>query len=580
MRPFRRLGTGLIIAAGVAVSSPRAALAQSSAVDRLGADIERALSTYASRSTTWAVAVTSLDRGDTLFSMNADTALAPASNMKLLTAAAALETLGPDFRFQTFMVTQGTVRDGVLDGDLVLYGTGDPGISDRYFPDKYTVFDHLIDQLIEAGIHTVHGDLVGDASFLSGPLRPGGWDPRDLNDHFAPAVSALSFNENVVSFWVEPAAVGSAPIVHTIPDHAGLDVVNKATTVAGTPRLRLSILRDEPTDAIRIEGAIRRNGRDVWRQVTVPDPPAFTLSVLRQVMSDRGIEVDGVNRVETSADASALSRPSITVPSREDHPRTRTLARHTSPPLTTYLEEMVKRSNNLYAELIFRTVGRVELGSGSPSAAAAAVAVSLADLGVAPGGTIQTDGSGLSADNRISASSFVSLLTSVAKSDFWTPFWHALPVAGTRRELGRMRGTPAAGNLRAKTGTIEDVSALSGVVRSRDGERLAFSIIVNGAPSSARAKRVENEVGVRLASFSRGESEALAAHDVVPDPEQAAPSSERYRVRAGENFTTIARRHRVSLDAILRMNPSIEPRRLRAGQWILIPQATHVAQGS
>lgn len=568
MRP--RVAVVALLLAVAAV--PTAVLGQSPALRQLEADIEEALSTYRWPTATWGVLITSLDRGDTLFAVHPDTVLAPASNLKLLTSAAALALLGPDFRFQTYMLTAGKVHDGVLDGDLILYGTGDPGISDRFFPDKHTVFHLLIDQLSALGIHTVEGDLVGDASFLPGPLRPESWDPDDLNDHFAAAISALSFNENVVSFRVEASSTaGQPPTVHTIPDHAGLDVANHATTVAGTPRPRLAILRDTPLEPIQIEGTIRRGSRDVWRQMTVPDPPAFALSVLRAVLSERGIRVRGSNRVENRPDASSVSGASITAPWRAARTRTRTLARHSSPPLREYLEEVNKRSNNLYAELLFRTIGRLGGGSGSPQSAADAVAETLATLGVATDGTIQVDGSGLSAANRISATTFVSLLTQMAESPLWTDFWHTLPTAGTRRELRRMQGTEAAGNLRAKTGTIEDVSALSGVVRSQDSERLAFSILVNGTPSTTRAKRVENRIGVRLASFSRGASGALLAREIVPDPESPLSSPERYQVRRGESFTTIARRHHVTLDELLRVNPYIEPRRLQAGQWILIP---------
>jgi len=562
---------GFIVCAWV----PTAAHGQSAALRRLETDIEEALSTYRWPTATWSVLVTSLDRGDTLFAVNSDTVLAPASNLKLLTSAAALAALGPDFRFQTFMVTTGEVHDGVLTGDLILYGTGDPGISDRFFPDKHTVFHLLIDQLAELGIHRVEGDLVGDASFLPGPLRPESWDPDDLNDHFAAAISALSFNENVVSFRVEASSTaGQPPTVHTIPDNAGLDVANHATTVAGTPRPRLAILRDLPLEPIQVEGTIRRGSRDVWRQMTVPDPPAFALSVLRAVLTERGIHVTGGTRVENRPVASSVSGASITAPSRADRTRTRTLARHSSPPLREYLEEVNKRSNNLYAELLFRTMGRLSGGSGSPESGAAAVAATLASRGVTTDGTVQVDGSGLSASNRISARTFVSLLTKMSESPLWNDFWHTLPTAGTRRELRRMQGTAAAGNLRAKTGTIEDVSALSGVVRSQDSERLAFSILVNGTPSTTRAKRVENRIGVRLASFSRGASAALLAQEVVPDPEDPLSSPERYQVRRGESFTTIAHQHHVTLDELLRVNPHIEPRRLQAGQWILIPPAS------
>lgn len=553
--------------------------AQSAQLRRLEGDLENALSTYRWPSATWGVLVTSLDQGDTLFALNPDSSLAPASNVKLLTSAAALAGLGAEFRFRTYLVTTGRVHDGVLEGDLVLYGTGDPGISDRFFPDKHTVFHLLIDQLAEQGIHTVRGDLVGDASFLPGPLRPESWGSRDLDDHFAAAVSALSFNENVVSFRVEAASTaGSPPIVHTIPDHAGLEVQNDATTVAGRPRLRLGIFRENPLAPVQLEGGIRVNNRDLWRQMTVPDPPSFTLSVFRAVLEERGIRVAGENRVETQPGRSTVSGPGITAPAAQDIPRTRTLARHVSPPLREYLEEVNKHSNNHYAELIFRTLGRLSGGSGGPQSAASAVVETLAAMGVDTAGTHQADGSGLSAENRMSAATFVSLFSGVADSELWTDFWHTLPTAGTRRELGRMYRTAAAGNLRAKTGTIEDVSALSGIVRSQDAERLAFSIMVNGAPSTTRAKRVENQIGVRLASFSRGASAVRIP--VVPDPESPESTTERYQVRSGESFTTIARRHRVTLDEILRANPRIEPRRLQAGQWITIPPVSPSPDGS
>ena len=146
--------------------------------------------------------VVSLDAGDTLFAVEPDSALAPASNLKLLTSAAALRALGAEYRFRTYVITNGEVDEGIVDGDLILYGTGAPGISDRFYPRKDEVFHRLIDQLAALGIHTVKGDLVGDASYLPGPLRPAGWEADDLNEHFAGAVSALSYNENVVSFQV------------------------------------------------------------------------------------------------------------------------------------------------------------------------------------------------------------------------------------------------------------------------------------------------------------------------------------------------------------------------------------------
>lgn len=558
-----------VMALAAAAPMPRV----SAALEGLGDDLNSVLSSYRWRTAHWSVLVVSLDQGDTLFALDPDSARAPASNMKLLTSAAALQELGPDFRYRTYLVTQGRVANGVLNGDLVLYGTGDPGISDRFYASKTTVFEALADSLVKTGITTIQGDLVGDESFLTGPLRPEGWDPADLDDHFAAAVSALSFNENVVSIRVEAAArAGWKPVLHTIPDHAGLNVINEATTVDQPGRLFIG--RDDPMAPILLQGRIQRGGRDVWRELTVSQPAAFATSVFRAVLADRGITVMGDERLTSEGRSSTVGGVGITAPTVEERPRAHILATHVSPPLRDYLTVVNKKSHNLFTELIFRTVGRSREGSGSPEASARGVASALLELGVDTAGVVQLDGSGLSAGNRVRASTFVSLLGHVAESEIWGELWATLPEAGNRRELARMYRTPAAGNLRAKTGTIEGVSALSGVVQSRDGERLAFSILVNGTPSTSRAKRIENDIGVRLASFTRGDA-ALPPSRIAQLPPPPMPTDSggpsRHLVQRGESFDVIARRYGLTLEELMRANPSIRPRRLQAGTWIGIP---------
>ncbi len=225
--------------------------------------LDDAFGTYSWGPARWGVLVVSLDTNDTLFAILPDSALAPASNMKLLTTAAALHVLGPQYRFRTYLLSDGTLRNGVLDGDLVLYGTGDPGISDRFYGKKDEVFQRLIDQLELAGIHTITGNIVADASFFPGPLRDPGWDPRDLNEHFTAGVSALSYNENVVSFRIQAGPVGTRPTVETIPSPSALEVINTAEVVAGRARPRLAILRDDPLEPVRVQGRMARGTRDV-----------------------------------------------------------------------------------------------------------------------------------------------------------------------------------------------------------------------------------------------------------------------------------------------------------------------------
>jgi D-alanyl-D-alanine carboxypeptidase/D-alanyl-D-alanine-endopeptidase (penicillin-binding protein 4) len=524
---------------------------------------------------TWGAVVVSLDTGDTLFATVPDSALAPASNLKLLTTAAALRVLGPEYRFRTYLVTDGTVQDGVLDGDLVLYGTGDPGISDRFYRDKDDVFHLLIDQLEAAGIHAVDGDLVADASFFSGPLRPPGWDPRDLNDHFAPAVSALSFNENVLSYRVVAGAPGEPPEVSTSPAHSGMELLNEALTVSGRARPRLAILRDDPLDPVRVEGRMTAGSREVWREMTVSVPARFTGENFRAALVDRGIEVEGRLRVVEDAGSSVLGQERVFAPAHGKR-GARVLARHVSEPLRAYVEVINRQSNNLFAELVLSATGRALTGEGSARAGSRAVRASLSELGVDLTGLVQVDGSGLSGANRVRPATFVSVLQHMAESPHWDHYWASLPEAGQRRGLGRMYRTAAAGNLRAKTGTIEGVSALSGIVHSQDGERLAFSLLVNGARSTTRAKRAENEIGVLLASFRRGPERVPSLRMVEAEVAVGAARAAggRHRVGSGESLDVIASRYRVSVDELLSANPRIRPDRIVAGQWIEIPRRT------
>ena len=219
-------------------------------------------------------------------------------------------------------------------------------------------------------------------------------------------------------------------------------------------------------------------------------------------------------------------------------------------------------------------MGRTQEGLGSPEAGARAVSAALTEIGVPMIGVVQLDGSGLAAGNRTSAGTFVSLLQRMAETETWDHYWASLPQAGTRRELRRMYQTAAAGNLRAKTGTIEGVSALSGIVRSRDEERLAFSMLLNGTDSTTRAKRVENLLGARLAEFMRSPERGPNAR-VEEIDERTVPSGQspqRYQIVSGDNLSAIAYRYGLTLNEMLRANPRIEPNRIVAGQWLTIPQ--------
>ena len=369
------------------------------------------------------------------------------------------------------------------------------------------------------------------------------------------------------------------------------------------------IRRPGPLEPITVAGGVAPGAREIWRQMTVQDPAHFAASVLRSVLEQNGIRVRGVARA--TYEESRVTGQRLWAPASDSRTAPRVLARHLSPPLVEYLVVVNKRSHNLLADQILKTMGRVVEGDGSFQGGARAVARFMTDsVGVANTGLAIHDGSGLSTLNRVSAADFVSLMSYMARRGDWDTLWETLPEAGNPRELRRMSGTAAAGNLRAKTGTIENVSALSGMVRSANGERIAFSIIVNDAPSTSRAKGIEDRIGTRLASFDRPQTDALAnvfaeaptdstapGSDVVaeagleadpavgdhvngsgglgvaeaPPPDAATESARRHQVQAGENFSVIARRYGLPVDALVEANPELPARRLQPGMWVRIP---------
>lgn len=456
------------------------------------------------RSSEWGVMAVSLDRGDTLVTYGDDLLLAPASNQKIITSAAALHYLGADYRFSTFLLADGEIRDGVLEGDLILYGTGDPAISDRIQRDANEVWRTFASALRDRGIHTVTGRLLGDESFFEGPSRRPSWNPADLDNWYAAPVSALTYAENVVRIQVTGGVTGSRAVVRTEPSGATIPVVNASLTVPGTSTRGLRLGREDPDGPLLLEGEIGSESRGVWRETTVSDPATYAVSVFDTVLEGEGIRVlGGIGKVSDGRTSSVSGRGTV-APSFTGGTPIHTIAVHRSPPLSELLEVLNKRSHNLYAEVLLFALGRAVEGEASFAAGSRAVGRYLRDVVGVPGTEfVVEDGSGLSRLNRATPALFVEVMRHVSAQEYANVFWGSLPEAGNRRELGRMYYTPAAGNLRAKTGTIARVSALSGQVLTADGERVLFSIVSNNVPSTSRSKNIEDLIGVELASFRR-----------------------------------------------------------------------------
>lgn len=471
------------------------------AVAALRDDLDRILRGAGLRNGDAALIVVSLDHGDTLFSHNADAPLIPASNLKLYTTASALWYLGPSFRFNTYLLATGPIRNGVLEGDLVMYGTGDPTLSPRFWTDLPAAF---ADTLTALGVREIRGAVVADASYFEGSGLGAGWAAAYSNALYAAPASALSISENIALLEVRPgSSAGSPAAIRLAPGDEGIGIENRVTTIA-SGRSSVRVNRSSYAGPLVVEGRISLRSGPIRWSVPVSDPPRFAASALRAALETRGVAVTGGVRTNPDPVNSAVSRRSLFAPALGGGSPIRVLAIHTSPPLLDILEVINKQSNNFLAEQVLRTVGRVARGSGSVAGGEVAVAhFSRRVAGLDSGRIHLVDGSGLSPLNRTSARAMADVLLKVAGLPIGDTFRETLPQTGAPGGLRRMVGTDADGRVWAKTGTINQVSALSGYVVTSGGERLVFSMMNNRAASALRAKRAEDAVGIRLARFER-----------------------------------------------------------------------------
>ncbi len=447
----------------------------------------------------WGVSVKSLQTGETLYALNPGTFLMPASNMKVVTAAVAAERLGWASTFDTRLVSNATVEHGVLGGDLVIVGSGDPSLGGRP-GSAAAVLDSWANQLKASGITRIAGRVIGDDNILDDEGLGQGWAWDYLGAGYATPTGGLSFNENAVQLTFTPGAVvGDPVVVGGTPAGHGLTIVSAVVTGARESQASLDYRRLPGSSVLTVTGSVPLGRTDVTRSVSVDNPTLFTAGVVKAGLGERGIIVDG-----DPADLDALPVP-------PDLAGSRTLATWTSPPLADILKVLLKVSQNLYADTMLELVGRVPAADGSivPGTATAgrkAVEGTLAAWGIAPDSYLQADGSGLSRYNYLTADLLVRVLTRVYQDPKHRgPYTEALPNAGIDGSIGgRMKGTKAENNARAKTGSIANARALSGFVTSAEGEPLVFSFIANNFNvPQAQADAIVDGVVARLAEFRR-----------------------------------------------------------------------------
>lgn len=480
--------------------------ADSSSLRQLRGKIDRLLESSALRNASFGIQIRSLESGEIVYERNPDLTLNPASNTKLLTSAAALVKLSPEYRFHTRVYTRGSLRNGVLEGDIYLKGSGDPTFS-------YEGLLRLAQDAYNAGIRSISGDVVGDESFFDAEREFSGW--HDFKAAYSSKISALSLNKNIVTLRVKPAhRSGLAPQVILDPPTTYVKIQNKAVTHSSN-RVRASFLPSEESatgETLVVQGRVSARSRyGVSAAIYVNNPSLFTTTSFKNALEQMGITVRGAAVIGTIPKNAAL------------------LSVYESEPLPSIISEANKASDNFVAEQLLKTLGAEVLGApGTTAKGVQAVQEFLAELDIPQHAYFLENGSGLSRNNRLSPKQIVTLLTYMYDNfAVRAEYLSSLAVAGVDGTLRRrMRDTQAERRLRAKTGAINSVSCLSGYAASQENEVFAFSIMMNGYRSGGHdVKSIQNQIGLLLTEFYRETYDADASHSKHANQRQTSASN-------------------------------------------------------
>ncbi len=433
------------------------------------------------------ISIRSSETGKIIYENGGDIRLRPASNMKLLTAAAALETLGENYVFKTELFTDGVMNGDVLSGNLYIKGKGDPTL-------LQADLETLATMIKNKGIKTVVGNVIGDDTWYDRERYSADMIWSDESEYYGAAISALTiapnkdYDSGTVIVDVTPGMkAGEGATVKVTPQTEYVKIVNLAETVAQDGEKEIKIVREHHSNTITITGTIPVKSSRTRQWVAVWEPTVYTAHVFQHALQAQGIKHVGY------------------VKAGEVPTQAKLLATHDSMPLAQLLVPFMKLSNNAHAEHLVKEMGKVIHGEGSFEKGLEVVENTVQSLGMNPASLKLRDGSGISQINLIPANELTKLLYAVQAEGWYPAFVHSLPVAGdSDRFIGgtlrnRMNHTFAAGNVQAKTGTLTATSALSGYVTAKSGERFIFSILFNNFVDGDSITKIQDDIVVLLA---------------------------------------------------------------------------------
>jgi D-alanyl-D-alanine carboxypeptidase/D-alanyl-D-alanine-endopeptidase (penicillin-binding protein 4) len=442
--------------------------------------VDAALSATGPDKGAWGILVDDAASGEVLYARNPDGYFMPASNAKLFTTALALATLGPDYRVRTTIASPGTLdAKGVLGGDLILIGRGDANLSNRKFPfgkreerdgPPEKAMAQFADAVAARGVKEITGDVIADDSLFQHEKFPSGWLVDDILWSYGAAVSAIAVNDNTFSLDVHPGTQEGDPARYD----AGLaaDFYTVENSVVTSPRgttEKLALARDPGSHLLHLSGAIPADAPTRRLTIAIEEPAEYAASLLTHLLEARGIKVDGHPRARHTANPGVGPAPLQTI-----------LTERNSVPLSDEVRLTNKNSENLHAELLLLLAAHENAGAQNYEDAMSFASNFYRSAGIADGDVVLSDGSGLSRKDLVTPRAVVQLLRYATKQPWGELYRSTLPEAGEDGTLSeRMKNTPAATRIFAKTGTIGHGNTLSGYATTVHGERLVFSILGN-----------------------------------------------------------------------------------------------------
>jgi D-alanyl-D-alanine carboxypeptidase/D-alanyl-D-alanine-endopeptidase (penicillin-binding protein 4) len=465
---------------------------QEARLKTLQKDLDAILVSRTIRSAQVGVYVISLRQEDgIIYARNQEKSFIPASCMKLFTSAAALDTLGSQYTYKTIIYQKGNLdTNGVLQGDLIIRGSGDLSLSGRYRNKRtLAIPEELADQLLAAGIRKVAGNLVGDATYFDNRELGWGWSHDYLDAWYAARVAALSFNDNCIDAYVSGNdKVGEPAVIRFDPPTNYATAINKVTTTKRGTRASIRWDWIPGTQQIEFRGTVPQRSGAILHYIAVDNPTMYTLTVLKEVFAQKGISISG--------QLLEIHQPLPSPVNGECKP----VASYTSPSLSELLKRVNKNSQNFFAEQLLKTTGAVKYNDGSYDAGVKVVQEIMQRAKIDVEGFEQVDGSGLSAYNQVSPEQMVGILKYMYRHPEHQVYYDSMSIPGVDGTL-RSRFKNLSSRMRGKTGSIKMVTSLAGYLTTKSGEPVAFAILFNNMANRWSAVTVEDKIITRLAEF-------------------------------------------------------------------------------